>query len=118
MLRVVSMIRKSVFDGKPCDGKLSCTVWDGGKGGDNTKTLPIVIEFAAVYILRSCSGRSRGYLLRFTRTVGNGNRIVGVYPWRGSVCGDGVHHLPRHDSREVCMGVDEVGISHAQTPDI
>ena len=30
-------------DGTPCEGKLSCTVWDGGKGGDNIKVLPIVI---------------------------------------------------------------------------
>lgn len=30
-------------DGKPCDGKLSCMVWAGGKSGDNTKGLPIGI---------------------------------------------------------------------------
>jgi len=30
-------------DGTPCDGKLSCTVWNGGKGRDNIKALPIVI---------------------------------------------------------------------------
>jgi len=33
----------TICDGTPCEGKLSCTVWDGGKGGDNIKVLPIVI---------------------------------------------------------------------------
>ena len=32
------------MDGAPYDWKLSRTVWSGGKGGDNIKTLPIVIE--------------------------------------------------------------------------
>ena len=31
-------------DGKPCDWKLSRTVWGGGKSGDNTKGLPIAIQ--------------------------------------------------------------------------
>ena len=30
------------MDGKPCDGKLSRTVWGGGKLGDDIKELPIV----------------------------------------------------------------------------
>lgn len=30
-------------DGTPCVGKLTCTVWDGGKPGDCIKWLPIVI---------------------------------------------------------------------------
>jgi len=34
-------------DWTPCDRKLSCTVWDGGKGGDNIKALPIVIVLGA-----------------------------------------------------------------------
>lgn len=29
------------MEGKPCDGKLSCTVWGGGKPGDAIKGLPI-----------------------------------------------------------------------------
>lgn len=32
------------FDGTPYDMKMSRTVWNGGKGGDNIKTLPIVIR--------------------------------------------------------------------------
>lgn len=32
-----------ISDGTPCDGKLSCTVWGGGKGGDNIKASPIAI---------------------------------------------------------------------------
>ena len=44
MLRVVRMVCSSVLDGKPCELKGSCTVWSGGKGGDNTKTLPIAIH--------------------------------------------------------------------------
>jgi len=31
-------------DGTPCEEKFSCTVWNGGKGGDNIKVLPIVIN--------------------------------------------------------------------------
>ena len=33
---------KIADDGKPCDGKLSRTVWGGGKLGDYIKELPIV----------------------------------------------------------------------------
>ena len=33
----------SKFDGTPCEGKLSCTVWCGGKSGDDVKGLPIAI---------------------------------------------------------------------------
>lgn len=44
MLRVVRMYHNLNFDGKPDDGKLSCPVWGGGKGGDNIKALPIAIS--------------------------------------------------------------------------
>lgn len=30
-------------DRTPYEGKLSCTVWNGGKSRDNIKALPIVI---------------------------------------------------------------------------
>lgn len=33
----------SYFDGTPYVRKLARTVWSGGKGGDNIKTLPIAI---------------------------------------------------------------------------
>jgi len=33
----------SYFDGTPYARKLARTVWSGGKGGDNIKTLPIAI---------------------------------------------------------------------------
>ena len=32
------------IDGTPCEGKLSCTVWTGGKAGDDIKGLPIGIR--------------------------------------------------------------------------
>lgn len=32
------------LDGTPCAGKLACTVWSRGKGGDNIKVLPIAID--------------------------------------------------------------------------
>ena len=31
------------FDGAPCAVKVACTVWSGGKSGDNFKGLPIAI---------------------------------------------------------------------------
>ncbi|OUO99889.1 hypothetical protein B5F36_14800 [Anaerofilum sp. An201] len=31
-------------DGTPCEGKLSCTVWSGGKSEDYFKGLPITIS--------------------------------------------------------------------------
>ena len=36
-------MNKSCNDGTPCAGKLACTVWSGGKTGDNIKGLPITI---------------------------------------------------------------------------
>ncbi|GAA0249346.1 hypothetical protein GCM10008922_07380 [Faecalicatena contorta] len=41
------------MDGKPCDGKLSRTVWGGGKLGDDIKELPIV---KSVYPTGNCGG--------------------------------------------------------------
>ena len=41
------------MDGKPCDGKLSRTVWGGGKLGDDIKELPIV---KSVYPTGTCGG--------------------------------------------------------------
>lgn len=32
-----------VLDGEPCELKGSCTVWAGGKDGDNIEVLPIGI---------------------------------------------------------------------------
>lgn len=34
-------------DGTPCAVKVACTVWSGGKLGDNIKELPITIKLAA-----------------------------------------------------------------------
>ncbi len=42
------------IDGTPCEGKLSCTVWTGGKAGDDIKGLPIGIG-------REISGYEAGY---------------------------------------------------------
>ena len=38
------IIHNALIDGKPCDGKLSRTVWSGGKLGDYIKELPIAIS--------------------------------------------------------------------------
>ena len=32
------------FEGTPCAVKVACTVWSGGKSGDNFKGLPITIR--------------------------------------------------------------------------
>ena len=61
-----------VVDGTPYEGKLSRTVWGGGKLGDHIKKLPIVKNvypadiFAGVaYILRDDSGGNGGQAFRF-----------------------------------------------------
>ena len=36
--------RNEYFDGTPCAMKVACTVWTGGKVGDNIKGLPIGIH--------------------------------------------------------------------------
>lgn len=43
----------SYFDGTPYARKLARTVWSGGKGRDNIKTLPIAILF--IYQNEQCS---------------------------------------------------------------
>lgn len=40
---------KYINDGTPYDGKLSRTVWSGGKLGDNIKELPITIACFPFY---------------------------------------------------------------------
>jgi hypothetical protein len=32
---------EGLIEGTPCDMKVSCTVWNGGKSGDNIKRFPI-----------------------------------------------------------------------------
>lgn len=44
----------SYFDGTPYARKLARTVWSGGKGRDNIKTLPIAIILA--YKNEKCCG--------------------------------------------------------------
>ena len=39
-----------VKDGTPYEGKLSRTVWSGGKGSDYFKALPITIDKAVVHV--------------------------------------------------------------------
>ena len=36
-------MRMKTNDGTPDAVKIACPVWNGGKGGDNLKTLPIII---------------------------------------------------------------------------
>ena len=50
------------MDGKPCDGKLSRTVWGGGKLGDDIKELPIV---KSVYPTGNCGGGTHKKQSRF-----------------------------------------------------
>lgn len=33
-----------IFDGTPCEVKAACTVWSGGKSGDDFKGLPITMR--------------------------------------------------------------------------
>ena len=47
-------MNKSYDDGTPCARKLACTVWSGGKAGDNIQGLPITITG---YADRKKSGR-------------------------------------------------------------
>ena len=37
-------MRMKTNDGTPDAVKIACPVWNGGKGGDNFKTLPIIIS--------------------------------------------------------------------------
>lgn len=41
---VVKLTIGKLDDGTPYEGKLSCTVWSGGKSGDHFKGLPIAIK--------------------------------------------------------------------------
>ena len=43
-----------------------------------------------------------------------GNRIVDVYSRRCPLCGAGIHHLSRHDSRAIYLGVDSLGAFRAE----
>ena len=52
----------SYFDGTPYARKLARTVWSGGKGRDNIKTLPIAI--VSSYKNAKCC---RNYKHRFTK---------------------------------------------------
>jgi len=40
---VMGTSQDSYLDGTPCAMKVACTVWTGGKAGDNIKCLPISI---------------------------------------------------------------------------
>ena len=43
-------MRMKTTDGTPDAVKIACPVWNGGKGGDKVKTLPIIIvREAAVF---------------------------------------------------------------------
>ena len=56
---------KIINDGKPCDGKLSRTVWGGGKLGDNIKRLPIVKNVYPAILCRGGIHRSQWLLLQW-----------------------------------------------------
>ncbi|MDD3417808.1 MAG: hypothetical protein PHY47_28110 [Lachnospiraceae bacterium] len=42
-------MRMKTNDGTPDAVKIACPVWNGGKGGDNFKTLPIIIGRRLVF---------------------------------------------------------------------
>ena len=46
--------------------------------------------------------------------VGTEIRVVDVYYRRCSLCGAGVHHLPRHDCRAIYLGMDSLGTFRAE----
>ncbi len=56
-------MRMKTNDGTPDAVKIACPVWNGGKGGDNFKTLPIIIGGRTVftgYLLLCVAGRTTG----------------------------------------------------------
>ncbi|MHB8130239.1 MAG: hypothetical protein ACYDEX_14700 [Mobilitalea sp.] len=42
-------MRMKTNDGTPDAVKIACPVWNGGKGGDDFKTLPIIISRGTVF---------------------------------------------------------------------
>ena len=49
------------FGGTPCAVKVACTVWVGGKAGDNFKGLPIdIFDFADIATIEGRIRRQRG----------------------------------------------------------
>ena len=54
----------SAFDGTPCAVKAARTVWNGGKGRDCIKALPIVIEYAQICLGTAGQGNHRHQFLR------------------------------------------------------
>ncbi|PKM52476.1 MAG: hypothetical protein CVV02_01615 [Firmicutes bacterium HGW-Firmicutes-7] len=54
---------KHKYDGTPCEVKVSCTVWVGGKSGDDIKGLPIDIKMDQSYY-RYCCFNSWSYCVR------------------------------------------------------
>ena len=65
------------MDGKPCDGKLSRTVWGGGKLGDDIKELPIV---KSVYPTGNCGGGTHTPTVwnGFMRKTGSGKQLYAM----------------------------------------
>ena len=57
------------FDGTPCAVKAACTVWSGGKSGDNIKGLPIAIR-------RKIPGNETAYGRRWSGTDRNDSGSV------------------------------------------
>ena len=55
-------MRMKTNDGTPDAVKIACPVWNGGKGGDNFKTLPIIISRRTVssgnFLLRVAGGKA------------------------------------------------------------
>ena len=46
--------------------------------------------------------------------VRDGNRELDVRSWCFALCGDGVCKVQRHDRRAVRVGMDKIGVHHAE----
>lgn len=56
-------MRMKTNDGTPDAVKIACPVWNGGKGGDKFKTLPIIIgrrTFSPIYLFICMVGGQTG----------------------------------------------------------
>lgn len=49
----INMMARYLFDGTPCARKPACTVWSGGKSGDDFKGLPITILMISLVLMQN-----------------------------------------------------------------
>ena len=56
----------------------------------------------------------RGTVFSLKAVCRDGNGVVDVCSRRRALCGYGIYHLPRHDRREIHLGVDSLGVFRAE----